>query len=103
MSPQRHGLRVGLAVAAIGAIAWPAYGQLEFLGPPKATLLDVRLSEDGSADPPGDRLVADVLLYPGTDRVDLVVEAEAVSVAPAHPAVLAAPVAPAAPTPPPGG
>ena len=56
--------------------------------------LDVRLSEDGSAEPPGDRLVADVLLYPGTDRVDLVVEAEAVSVAP---------VAPAAPTPPPGG
>ena len=70
--------RCVFALIAIGLMAGPAVAQLDLPAPPKASLLDLTLSPGGSNDPPGDRLVAVVLIYPGTDRVDLDLGAEAV-------------------------
>jgi esterase/lipase superfamily enzyme len=70
--------RFVFALTAIGLMAGSAVAQLDVPAPPKASLLDLTLTPGGSNDPPGDRLVAAVLIYPGTDRVDLELGAEAV-------------------------
>jgi len=72
--------RLVYAFVAIGLVAGSTIAQLDLPGPPKASLLDLTLTPAGSDDP-RDRLVAAVLIYPGTDRVDLELGAEAVDAA----------------------
>src|SRR5262245_6332589 len=77
-----------MSLMAIGLVAGSAMAQIDLPESAKASLLDLTLSEGGSIDPPGDRLVAAILIYPDTDRVDLELGAEAVDEAarPARPA-----------------
>jgi len=70
------------ALVAIGSLTAPAIAQTEPTGPPKASLLNLTLTPGGSVNPPGDRLDAAILLYPGTDRVDLDLGAEAIDPTP---------------------
>jgi esterase/lipase superfamily enzyme len=71
----------GLALLAVGSLTGPVMARIDAPAPPKASLLELTLSPGGSENPPGDRLVATVLIYPGTDGVDLELEAEAVDAA----------------------
>jgi len=73
-------LALGLmyTLIAIGLPAGSRGAQLDLPVPPKASLLDLASTPAGSDNPPRDRLVAAVLIYPGTDRVDIEVGAEVV-------------------------
>jgi len=73
-------LRVAFALFLFLLASERGFAQDEFPPPPKAALLDFKLALDGPADAASDRLVGDVLFYPGTDQVDLVVEADAQSI-----------------------
>ncbi|MDG3004096.1 alpha/beta hydrolase [Paludisphaera mucosa] len=66
-----------ILVGMVALLGSSSFGQLSLAPPPRATLLRLTLTPNGSQDPPGDRLTASILLYPGIERVDLQVHAVA--------------------------
>ena len=99
MSLHRPCRTPALALACLVASSgWAFAQQLDLPAPPKASLLSLTLIPGGSSQPPGDRLLAAVLVYPGVEKVALALEAELVEQA-APPAPGSAPTSPPKPLP----
>jgi esterase/lipase superfamily enzyme len=81
----KHAHRLMCAIVALRLLSGTVIAQLEFPAKPKASLLDLTLTPAGSDDAPADRIGAVILIYPGTDRVDLELAAEAVDEAARRP------------------
>jgi esterase/lipase superfamily enzyme len=77
--------RLMWTLVAAHVLSGSAHAQFDFPGPPKASLLDLTLTQAGADDAPADRIDLAILIYPGTDKVDLELAAEAVDEAARRP------------------
>jgi esterase/lipase superfamily enzyme len=77
--------RLMFALIVIRLLSGSAIAQLALPASRKATLLELTLTPAGSEEAPADRIGVAILIYPGTDRVDLKLGAEAVDEATRRP------------------